>query len=58
MVIYYTDDNMRQSILSYLLDKKDVAYTVEIKPKDYPFKLLVDGVPLDFERAIDWVMSR
>lgn len=58
MVTYYTDDNMQRSILSYLLDKKDVAYTVEIKPKDYPFKLLVDGVPLDYDRAYKWIMER
>lgn len=58
MVIYYANDNLQADMLTYLMDLKDVAYTVEIKDEKYPFKLLVDGVPLDYERAYKWIMER
>ena len=58
MVTYYTDDNLQMDKLTYLMDLKGIAYTVEIKAKLYPFKLLVDGVPLDYDRAYKWIMER
>lgn len=58
MVIYYANDNLQLDMLIFLMDLKGVAYTVEIKDKNYPFKLLVDGVPLDYERAYKWIMER
>ena len=56
MITYYADDLIQLDYLQYLMDKYGIAYNTELKTGNTV--LNVDGVPLDYDRALKWIESR
>lgn len=57
MVILYSPNPMQIDLLSYRMDLVGVAYEIK-QSETNEYTLVVDGVPLDFERALKWIESR
>ena len=61
MVKLIVDDFDQITMLEQLLTQKDIPYEIELGDKsrrEYglrPPHLIVDGVPLDFNRSIKWL---
>lgn len=49
---------MQLDFLEYKMDELGIAYEIVKTHKDNPIKLIVDGVPLDYERALKWIIER
>ena len=57
MVKIFTNDTGQIDFLTYLLDAIEVEYKIEPKSSK-TVCMSVDGVPLDYERAIKWALER
>ena len=58
MVKLVVEDYDQISILESLLIQNSIAYEIECDEKSYglrPPHLIVDGVPLDFNRSVKWL---
>lgn len=58
MVTYYTTDTMQLDLLMVKMDEVGIAYTTVKVDSPSKVCLVVDGVPLDYERALKWVLER
>ena len=54
-------NDQQVSILEWMLKINEIPYQIEFEAPDchlgFPY-LIVDGVPLDFERAIKWIRGK
>ena len=61
MVKLCVKNDLEISMLEWMLKKKDIQYRLIVDAPDcgldYPY-LVVDGVPLDEERAMTWVRGK
>jgi len=61
MVKLFVDDFEQLSLLEYTLVQADIPYEIELAPNNCyvrPPYLVVDGVPLDTQRAMKWIRGR
>ena len=58
MVKLIVDDYEQITTLEWMLMANDIPHEISLKESDYGIKppyLIVDGVPLDFNRSIRWI---
>ena len=57
MIILYTSDTIQVDLLQWALDQQNIKYETKESIDDITY-LEVNGVPLDFPRAMKWIESR
>ena len=60
MVKLCVDDFEQVTMLELMLTNKDIEYVLELSGIQYGMKppfLIVNGVPLDFNRSIKWIQG-
>ena len=61
MVKLIVDDFDQITTLEYLLTQNNISFELELSEKSYGFRpphLIVDGVPLDFNRSMKWLRGQ
>ena len=62
MVKLIVDDYEQITTLEHFLTQNNIAYDIELAEfRNYGFRpphLIVDGVPLDFNRSLKWIKER
>ena len=61
MVKLIVNDYDQITTLEYWLTQKNIPFELELSEKSYGFRspyLIVDGVPLDFNRSLKWLKGQ
>ena len=57
MVTLYTPEPLQIDMLQHLMDRNGVVYNIKESATVDTF-LVVNGVPLDYERALKWIIEK